>query len=115
MELKLKGTIKEVLKVETGTSKTGKDWSKLTFILDTKEQYNPLVAFSIFGAEKVEKFEKFQNVGDSVEVSFNISSREYEGKWYNSIDAWMVKAATTDKAPVELNTSDTEDVDSLPF
>ena len=111
-ELKVNGTITEVLKVESGTSKAGKEWQKVTFILDTKAQYNPLIAFSIFGSEKVEKFNKFQNVGDSVEVSFNVSSREHEGKWYNSIDAWMVKSAGKVESSQDGNK---EEDSSLPF
>ena len=34
-ELIIKGTIKEKLTIETGTSKAGKDWSKQNFVLDT--------------------------------------------------------------------------------
>lgn len=113
-ELKINGTITEVLKVESGTTKAGKEWQKLTFILDTKAQYNPLVAFSLFGTEKVENFNKYNKVGQEVEVSFNISSREHEGKWYSSIDAWMVKSKGETKQP-ELNSSDAEEDFDLPF
>jgi len=110
-ELKVKGTITEVLKVESGVSKAGKEWQKLTFILDTKEQFNPLVAFSLFGSEKVENFNKYNKVGDEVDVSFNISSREHEGKWYNSIDAWKVFKASTDQKLVAAE----DESDDLPF
>jgi hypothetical protein len=110
-ELKVSGKITEVLEVQSGTSKANKDWTKMNFILDTGAQYNPLVCFSLFGQEKVDNFNKYNKVGDNVEVSFNVSSREYEGKWYSQIDAWKVFKANTEAAP-ELNESETDD---LPF
>jgi hypothetical protein len=111
-ELKTKGTITKILPVESGKTKDGKEWSKLTFVLDTKAQYNPLIAFTVFGAEKIENFNKDNKEGQEVEVSFNVSSREYEGKWYNSIDAWKVFAVTAESVPAGLNESDSGD---LPF
>ena len=32
--------------------------------------------------------------GQEVEVGFNISSREFNGKWYHNIDAWKITGAT---------------------
>ena len=85
----IKGKLTQKLAVETGTSKAGKEWKKQTFVVDTGAQYNPEVAFSLFGEEKVSMLEAFQE-GSEVEVSFNVSSREFNGKWYNSIDAWKI-------------------------
>ena len=33
---------------------------------------------------------KTWNIGDRVKASFNLSSREYNGRWYNQIRAWNV-------------------------
>ena len=54
------GKIIEILPTEKGTSKAGKDWQKLTFAIDTNEQYNNIIAFEVFGDEKVENFFKIQ-------------------------------------------------------
>ena len=51
-DLKINGKITEILPVESGVSKAGKDWQKQTFVIDTGDQFNPLVAFSMFGTEK---------------------------------------------------------------
>ena len=58
--------------------------------------------------------------GTEIEVSFNLSSREYNGKYYHNIDAWRInRAAPTvvedssiSQAPLEA--SDAEE-DDLPF
>ena len=87
--LTVKGTIKQILKVESGTSKSGKEWKKQAFVLDTGAQYNPDVCFSLFGDDKISALNSYSQ-GDEVEVAFNISSREFNGKYYHNIDAWKI-------------------------
>ena len=93
-ELKVKGTISKVLDLETGTSKAGKEWKKQGFVIDTGAQYNPEVCFSVFGDEKVDMLSSFAE-GQQVEVKFNVSSREFNGKYYHNLDAWHIKATET--------------------
>ena len=116
-ELKIKGKIVKVLEVESGTSKAGKEWKKQGFVIDTGKEYNPEVCFSMFGDEKVDNFAKYNKEGQEVEVSFNVSSREFNGKYFHNLDAWMVKTVTNE-APAGLNNSDAEQddpTDDLPF
>jgi len=88
--MEVTGKITKVLDVQKGTSKEGKEWQKLIFTLETTEQYNNLYAFEIFGAEKVETFNKFNKVGDDVKVDFNVSTNEWQGKYFTSLQAWKV-------------------------
>ena len=70
----------------------------------------------MFGEEKCENLTKYNKVGDEVEVSFNVSSREFNGKYYHNLDAWKVFKATASTPNQDLNSSDDEDSsDSLPF
>jgi len=117
MSLTINGKITAINAVENGTSKAGKEWQKQNFVINTGDKFNPEVCFQVFGAEKCENLTKYNNVGDDVEVSFNVSSREYNGKWYNSLDAWMVKKTDHNINDVPLAENPvTEDVsDGLPF
>ena len=109
--MEVTGTIKQILNVEQGTSKAGKDWKKLNFILESKDgEYTNTICFDVFGEEKVDNFVKFNNVGDNVTVSFNVSSREYNERWYTQTSAWMVKKNTS-----ETETNLEEAKDDLPF
>jgi len=90
-ELKVSGKITSILDVEKGTSKAGKDWQKQNFVIDTGEKFNNIICFQVFGVDKCEALTKYNKVGDVVNVSFNVSSREYNGKYYHNLDAWMVK------------------------
>jgi len=114
-ELKVKGRIVKVMPIESGVSKAQKDWKKQNFVIDTGEQYNPEICFQMFGAEKCENLTKFNKVGDEVTVNFNVSSREFNGKYYHNLDAWMVKKiAAPETGSSKLNDSDTDSSD-LPF
>lgn len=113
MSLTINGKITAINAVEKGTSKAGKEWQKLTFVIDTGDKFNPEVCFQVFGADKVENINKYNKIGDDVEVSFNVSSREYNGKWYNSLDAWMVKK--TDHNVNDVPLAENPVSDGLPF
>ena len=119
MSLAITGKLVKTLDVESGTSKAGKEWKKQSFVIDTGAQYNPEVCFSLFGEDKIAMLNGIQP-GTEIEVSFNLSSREYNGKYYHNIDAWRINRAAAavvedvamPQAPLEA--SDAEE-DDLPF
>ena len=84
------GKLIKVLDKQQGTSKSGKDWVKQTFVIDTNEQYNNIIAFELFGEEKVENFNKYNTVNSIVEVEFNVKCNEWQGKYFTSLQAWKV-------------------------
>ena len=91
-ELKVTGKIVNILEKVTGTKKDNSgEWVKQSFVIDNGEQYNNLVCFEVFGDEKVENLNKFNKVGDQVEVSFNINCNEWKGKYYTTLSAWIIK------------------------
>ena len=90
MSLSVKGKISSKLSVESGTSKAGKEWKKQSFLVDTGAQYNPEICFQLFGDDKIAILEHY-NVGDQVEVSFNLSSREWNGRYFHNVDAWKIE------------------------
>lgn len=104
-------TITKINEVESGTSKAGKEWKKLVFVGTTDEQYNNLYAFQLFGAEKVDNFNKFNKEGNLVNVEFNVDCREWEGKYFTSLSAWRVEKATA-TAPEQ---TEEETKDDFPF
>ena len=111
-ELKIKGTVKEILQVEKGVSKAGKEWQKQNFVIDTGGKYNPEICFQLFGDEKIGMLRNFGE-GQEVEVSFNVSSREYNGRYFHNLDAWMVKPASEETAPKKQESELVDD--DLPF
>ena len=93
MALELEGRIARKLKVQTGTSARGA-WSKQEFIFEYQEGNFPTqVCMNVWGEDKVRDLDKYQ-VGDKVKISFNLSSREYNGRWYTDVRAWRIEPAT---------------------
>ena len=92
MGLKVRGTITKINDVQTGKTAKG-EWKKVSFILDNGEKYNNVFCFDLFGEEKVDTFLKYNKEGKEVDVSFNVNCREYEGRYYTSLDAWKVFTA----------------------
>jgi len=87
-ELKVTGTITKVLNPENGTSKAGKEWNKQNFVIATGGKYPDDICFTLFG-DKSDLISNVQ-IGDEVEVSFNLNSREYNEKYYTNVNAWKV-------------------------
>ena len=84
------GKIIQVLPLQSGTSsRTGNAWQLQSYVLETQEQYPRKVCFEIFGEERIKN--NPCNIDDLVTVSFDIESREFNGRWYTSIRAWRVQ------------------------
>ena len=104
MSLSIKGKLSRKLSVESGVSKAGKEWKKQSFLLDTGAQYNPEICFQLFGEEKIELL-NHHNEGDPIEVSFNLSSKEFNGRYFHNIDAWRIES---------LNSTETNKINDIP-
>lgn len=94
--MELKGTIKKVLPLQTGDGKNGV-WKKQEYIIEYGDEYPKLICFGIWG-DNVEKHKL--KVGDSVTISFDIESKEFNGKYYTNITAWkvLVNSGNADKS-----------------
>ena len=94
MALEIEGKIIRKLGVQSGTSARG-EWSKQEFVIEYQEgNYPSQVCLSVWGPDKVKDLEKYQ-IGDKVKVSFNISSREYNNRWYTDLRAWKIETEAT--------------------
>jgi len=88
--MKVTGKLVKVLDKQQGTTQKGSEWIKQDFVIDTEAKYNPEICFTLFGEEKVSMLT--QSIGDTIEVSYNLSSREYKGKYYTQAQAWKIES-----------------------
>lgn len=124
-------TGKIIFKLEpmSGTSKAGNAWKKQEYVLETQESFPRKIHFDFFG-DKADQYNF--NIGDVITLSFDIESREYNGRWYTSIHGWKAElanapvagapAASTQQAnnipPMpqpEFTNNSADDGDDLPF
>lgn len=86
--MEIKGRIIHVLPLQEGVSKAGNPWKKQEYVLETTDQYPKKVCFDLFG-EKADQYRA--EIGDDVTLSFDIESREYNGRWFTSIRGWKLE------------------------
>jgi hypothetical protein len=82
----ISGKIIQFLAVQTGQGKNG-TWKKQEFILETGDTYPKKVCIAVWG-DKID-MGSFKT-GDLVDVSFDVESREYNGRWYTDVKAWKM-------------------------
>jgi len=87
MSMEIKGKVIQLLPTATGQGKKGQ-WKKQEFILETPGQYPKKVCLSIWG-DKIEQFSLV--AGDNVNVTVDLESREYNGRWYTEARAWKLE------------------------
>lgn len=127
--MELAGKVIAVLEPRGGVSKTGNEWKVQEYVIETHDQYPRKMCFDVFGADKIAQFNI--QVGEELNVSFDIDAREWNGRWFNSIRAWKVERVNA-AAPAGMPTdapfppvnaapmpaadfSATDDKDDLPF
>ena len=87
--MELQGKIIAALDVKSGVSARG-EWKVQEFVLETLDgQFSRKMVFSVFGEDRLQRFNI--QVGQDVNVSFDIDAREYNGRWFNSIRAFDVR------------------------
>ena len=95
--MEIQGKIISVLPTRSGTSARGTQWSSQTAVIETQEQYPKKLAFDVIN-DKIDQFNI--QVGEFLTVQFDINAREYNGRWFNSVNAWNV-IRQTQQAPVQ--------------
>lgn len=127
----LQGKVIAVLPSRSGTSARG-EWTAQDFVIETHDTYPRKLAFSVFGADRLQRFNIQQ--GQEILVSFDIDAHEYNGRWFNSVRAYDVRqmdpasvgqppfapsaAAAPQAAPQAApagNSAPDDNIDDLPF
>jgi hypothetical protein len=59
------------------------------FVVETHDQFPKKMAFEVFGEDRLQRFNI--QVGQEVNIAFDIDAHEYNGRWFNSIRAYDVR------------------------
>lgn len=91
MALDITGKILQIMNETSGQSRTGNNWVKQEFVIETFDKFPKKIMISAMGPEKVQELKRFK-AGDEVKASLNIESREYNGRWYTDVRAWKIES-----------------------
>lgn len=90
------GKIIQVLPAQEGVGRNGNPWKVQPYVLETLDQYPRKVHFEVFGEDRIKQ--NPCDIDQLVTVSFDIESREFNGRWYTSIRAWKIQQGDTTQA-----------------
>ena len=83
------GKVVQVLPLQEGVGRNGNPWKLQGYVLETIENYPRKVHFEVFGEDRIKN--NPCAIDQVVTVSFDIESREFNGRWYTSIRAWKIQ------------------------
>ncbi len=130
--MEFEGTVFQILPVVSGTSARG-EWQRQDVVFEIQDgTFARKVAVTFFN--KPNDIASLK-VGAAYIVSFNLDSREFNGKWYTNVTAWRVQAKQNEVVPPQAEASaytsatpsmpatepsftssaSSEEVDDLPF
>ena len=96
--MEIVGKIIQVLPMQEGVGRNGNPWKLQGYVLETIENYPRKVHFEVFGEDRIKA--NPCNIDQVVTVSFDIESREFNGRWYTSIRAWKIQQGDMTQAGV---------------
>jgi hypothetical protein len=104
----IKGAIKLINPIKVISDK----FSVREFVVTTPDAKYPQDILFQTVNDKMDVLESL-GVGQQVEVSYNVRGREFNGRYYNTLDAWKVEV--TGSKPSQASTQPIELDDDLPF
>ena len=122
--MEIEGKVLQLQPVQNITSQKG-PMKKLEFVIETESKFPKKICFSLWN-DKIDLL--IAKTGDNVKVSFDLESREYNGRWYTEAKAWKVENLVTSLSD-DLNSASSlinedipssfsaekEELDDLPF
>lgn len=124
--MEFEATVLSVLPLVKGTSARG-EWMKQEVVFELPGEFNRKICVGFWGDKATDA--GTLKPGETVAVSANVESREYNGRWYTEVRAWrLTRKAPQQQAPApdalppldafvsdEPAASSAAEVDDLPF
>lgn len=91
--MEIEGVVFKVLPPVRGTSAKG-EWVRQEIIFDQPGDFNRKVCISFWG-DKANDAASYKE-GEAMTLSVNAESREFNGKWYTSLQVWKAVRKSAD-------------------
>ncbi len=89
--MQLTAKLIKVLAMQTGQGANG-EWKKQDIIVETDAQYPKKICISVWG-DKINPAQL--QIGNLLQVDFDVESREFNNKWYTDLKAWKIEVKGT--------------------
>ena len=88
--VKERGTITFMSDVQSGVSQSGNPWYRQTIVIDVAGFNGSYRKVALQASGNVVGDLQQMQIGDKVEFSYQVSAREWQGKWYNNVDLFKI-------------------------
>lgn len=102
MALELVGKLIKILPEVSGQSQKG-PWNKQEFVVETIDQFPKKVCLTAWG-DKANDLKQYA-LGDTLKVTLNLESREYNDRWYTEARAWRIESGDTETSSARPETA----------
>lgn len=90
--MEITGKIVHAMEMRSGVSqRTGNPWASRDYVLEVPGQYPKHFVFTVFGEDRIKQFALRKD--EEVTIKFDVDANEYQGKWYNNVQAYDVVRA----------------------
>jgi len=94
--MEITGKVVRLGALTEGTSARG-PWRKQDLIIETEEQFPKTVCLTCW-TNQIDEIQKFAP-GQSIKAQIDLSSREFNGKWYTDVRVWRFDPIGATAAP----------------
>ncbi len=95
--MEITGKVVRLGALTEGTSARG-PWRKQDLIIETEEQFPKTVCLTCL-SNQIDEIQKFAP-GQAIKAQIDLSSREFNGKWYTDVRVWRFDPVGVAAAPV---------------
>lgn len=116
--IKEKGTIAYLSEVQSGVSQSGNAWARQTIVVDVEGYNGTFRKLALQASGNIVEELKGVAAGTKVEVSYQVTAREWNGKWYNNVDLYKIEfeqQAPVSQPQIPTNTPTDPIPGDLPF
>lgn len=97
--MEVKCILKACVGSQSGTSqRTGNPWRTDEYLAVISGQHERKIKFEVRGVDRCKQWEDFFNGMPNKEapvlIKYEIDAREYDGRWFNTIEAWNIEITT---------------------
>lgn len=96
--MEITGKVRQILPEQRFAGRNG-EVVRYGFVIDTLGQYSHAVCFNVLGVDRWSKLSPNIQVGADIQVSFDVSSREWSGRWFTQCDAYRVSVVNSGMQP----------------
>ena len=89
--VKERGTITFMSEVQSGVSQNGNPWYRQTIVVDVAGFNGSYRKVALQASGNLVQDLEGAMIGDKVDISYQVTAREWNGKWYNNVDLYKVE------------------------